>query len=260
MGMLANKIILVTGAGSGIGRASSIGMAQEDAKVIVVDMNSEGGDETVNIIKNQGGDAIFIQTDVTKSSDVTSMVEDSLKKFGSIDVLYNNVGGWRIDSNDSVTENSEEEWDHLINLNLKSVYLVSRQVIPHMIERGGGSIINTITTNAYMTYPKVDGYSAAKAGVMELTKAMALTYAKNNIRVNGVVPGETLTPQWKRTYYSLPNKDEAIENMRKMIPLGRFAEPEDIAEMVIWLASDKSRYATGAIFVVDGGLTAGFYS
>ncbi len=260
MGSLDNKIMLVTGAGSGIGRASAVGMIKEGASLVVVDMDREGGDETVRIIKNQGGDAIFLKADVTKSSDVDTMVEDALKQYGRIDVLYNNVGGWRTDNKDSVTGNTEDEWDHLMDLNLKSVYLVSRKIIPHMIKQGGGSIINTITTNAYMTYPMVDGYSAAKAGVMELTKAMALTYAKDNIRVNGVVPGETLTPQWKRTYYNLPNKDEAIESMRKMIPLGRFAEPEDIAEMVIWLASDKSRYATGAIFIIDGGLTAGFYS
>ncbi len=260
MGILDGKIALVTGAGSGIGRASALGMAKEGAKVVVAVIDPKGGEETVSLIEEQKGEAVFIQADATKASSVEKMVSQALQKYSKIDILHNNVGGWRTDSNDSVTTNTEEEWDQLINLNLKSVYLVSRNVIPNMIEHGGGSIINTVTTNAYMTYPMVDGYSASKAGVMELTKAMALTYAKHKIRVNGIVPGETLTPQWKKTFYDLPNKDEVIEGMKKMIPLGRLAEPEEIAEMAVWLASEKSRYATGGIFVVDGGLTAGFYS
>ena len=163
------------------------------------------------------------------------------------------------DPRDTVTQDSEAEWDGLIGLNLKSTFLVSKEVIPHMIRNGGGSIINTITTDAYMTYVGCEAYAAAKGGVRELTRAMCLDYAKYNIRVNGLAPGETRTPQWEASVEAARNPEEAREAYRRRIPMGRLAEPEDIALGALFLASEDARYVNGHILFVDGGLTSGFY-
>ncbi len=169
------------------------------------------------------------------------------------------MGGWQRENNDTVVNDSEEEWDRLINLNLRGVFLVSKEVVPIMIKKGGGSIINTITTNAYMNYVGNHAYGASKGGVKELTRSMCLDYAKYNIRVNGLVPGETITPQWTASMESGPNPEESKSLLLKKIPMGRFAMPEDVALGALFLASDDSRYVNGHILFVDGGLTAGFY-
>jgi NAD(P)-dependent dehydrogenase (short-subunit alcohol dehydrogenase family) len=147
----------------------------------------------------------------------------------------------------------------LTDLNLKSIYVVSREVIPQMIKQGGGAIVNTITINAFLTQPGTAAYSAAKAGAYQLTRAMALDYAKHNIRVNGIAPGEIHTPLWLSTYDNLPNSKEVKQSVLNRIPLGRFGEPEDAAFPALWLASDEARYVTGQIITVDGGISAGVY-
>ena len=259
MNRLQGKTALITGAGSGIGRATAILFAAEGAKVAVNDISVEGGSETVRLIKEAEGEATFFKANVTKLPEVKSMVKQVLDRYSKIDVLHNNVGGWQRENNDTVINDSEEEWDRLINLNLRGVFLVSKEVVPIMIKNEGGSIINTITTNAYMNYVGNHAYGASKGGVKELTRSMCLDYAKYNIRVNGLVPGETITPQWTVSMESGPNPEEAKISLLKKIPMGRFAEPEDIALGALFLASDESRYVNGHILFVDGGLTSGFY-
>ena len=259
MNRLKGKTALITGAGSGIGRATAILFAVEGAHVAVNDISGEGGHETVRLIQEAKGEATFYKADVTKWPEVKAMGSQVRDRYNGIDILHNNVGGWQRENNDTVVNDSEEEWDRLINLNLRGVFLVSKVVVPIMVEKGGGSIINTITTNAYMNYVGSHAYGASKGAVRELTRSMCLEYAKHNIRVNGLVPGETITPQWTASIESSPNPEESKNFLLKKIPMGRFAKPEYIAMGALFLASDDSRYVNGHILFVDGGLTAGFY-
>ncbi len=259
MNRLQGKTALITGAGSGIGRATAVLFAAEGAKVAVNDISEKGGRETVQLIKEANGEATFHKADVTKGTGVKAMVSQVRNRYGRIDVLHNNVGGWQKENNDTVVNDSEAEWDRLINLNLRGVFLVSKEVVPIMIQGGGGSIINTITTNAYMNYVGNHAYGSSKGAVRELTRSMCLDYAKHNIRVNGLVPGETVTPQWTASIEAATNPEEVKSFLIKKIPMGRFAQPEDIARGALFLASDESSYVNGHILFVDGGLTAGFY-
>jgi len=256
---LEGMVALITGAGSGIGRAVSVLFSKEGAAVAANDVSEKGGKETVEMIMKAGGKASFYKCDVTKHEQVKEMVKSVVDTYGKIDILHNNVGGWQREANDLVTTDTEEEWDRLMNLNLRGTFLVSKEVIPHMIKNKGGSIINTITTNAYMNYPGFAAYGAGKGAVKELTREMCLDYAKYNIRVNGLVPGETITPQWLATMELASNPAIARDGLLKKIPQERFAEPEDIALGALFLASPDSRYVNGHILFVDGGLTAGFY-
>jgi NAD(P)-dependent dehydrogenase (short-subunit alcohol dehydrogenase family) len=259
MNRLQGKTALVTGSGSGIGRATAMIFAAEGAKVAVNDVSEKGGNETVQLIKKAKGEAFFYKADVTKHAEVKAMVEKILERYGKIDILHNNVGGWQKENNDTVINDSEQEWDRLINLNLRGTFLVSKEVVPVMIKNGGGSIINTITTNAYMNYMGNHAYGTSKGGLRELTRSMCLDYGKYNIRINGLVPGETVTPQWTASIEAAPNPEETKTFLIKKIPAGRFAQPEDIARGALFLASDDSSYVNGHILFVDGGLTAGFY-
>jgi NAD(P)-dependent dehydrogenase (short-subunit alcohol dehydrogenase family) len=258
MERLQGKVALITGAGSGIGRATAILFAKEGARVAVNDFVVEGGQETVRLIQAAGGQADFFRANVMNTDEVKRMVQQIVDKFGKIDILHNNVGGWQRDQHDTVVDDSEEEWNRLINLNLRGTFLLSKEVIPLMIKSGGGSIINTVTTNAYMNYAGNEAYGTAKGGLRELTRAMCLDYARYNIRINGLVPGETRTPQWEASMNVAPNPEEARTSLLRKIPAGRFAQPEDIALGALYLASDDSKYVNGHILFVDGGLTAGF--
>ncbi len=258
-GRLAGKVALVTGSGSGIGRGVARLFAREAARVAVVDVKPEGGTETVELIEKEDREAIFVQANVLNPAQMKAAVAQIVGTFGAIHILHNNAGGWQREAHDTVLEDSEEEWDRLTDLNLKSVYVVSREVLPHMIKQGGGAIVNTITINAFLTQPGTAAYSAAKAGAFQLTKAMALDYAKYHVRVNGIAPGEIHTPLWNSTYDNLPNSNEVKQSVLNRIPLGRFGEPEDVAFPALWLASDEARYITGQIITVDGGISAGVY-
>jgi meso-butanediol dehydrogenase/(S,S)-butanediol dehydrogenase/diacetyl reductase len=256
MGRLEGKVAVVTGSSSGIGRAVARLFAKEGAKVGVVDINAVGGEETVQQVRIEGGEASFFQADVTKSEEVRRMGKQVHEKFGTVTILHNNAGGWKWDLHDTVTDNSEEEWDRLIDLNLKSVFLVSKEFLPGMMKKGG-SIINTVSINSFMPVEQSAAYSAGKAGGYTLTKAMALDYAKYGVRVNGIAPGEILTPLQIKTMDAFPDPKAGMEAISRSIPLGRFGEPEDIATVALFLASDDARYVTGEIIVADGGLTIG---
>jgi NAD(P)-dependent dehydrogenase (short-subunit alcohol dehydrogenase family) len=257
MNRLAGKTAMITGAASGIGLATAILFAKEGAKIAVVDIDASRGDAAISAIREQGGEAWFFRADVLRAADVKILVDGVISQFGRIDVLHNNVGGWQKELKDTITDSTEQEWDRLIDLNLKGTFLVSKQVIPHMIQARGGSIINTVTTNAFMNYLHEEAYGSAKAAVVQLTKSMAMDYAKYGIRVNGIAPGEVRTPQREATYTDANR--EAEQTINRKIPLGRVAEPEDVALAALFLASEDSRYVTGNILFVDGGLMAGFY-
>ena len=259
MERLQGKVALITGSGSGIGGATAILFAKEGARVAVNDLIETGGQETVRLIQAAGGQADFFKANVMNTDEVKRMVQQVVAKFGKIDILHNNVGGWQRDQHDTVVDDTEDEWNRLINLNLRGTFLLSKEVVPLMIKNGGGSIINTVTTNAYINYVGNHAYGTAKGGLRELTRAMCLDYARYNIRVNGLVPGETVTPQWEASMNVAPNPEEARSSLLRKIPAGRFSQPEDIALGALFLASDDSRYVNGHILFVDGGLTAGFY-
>jgi len=258
-GRLNGKIAVVTGSGQGIGRGIARLFGKEGAKVVVVDMNEAGAKETAGIIQKEGGESFAIRTNVLIASEVKLMVDQVIAKYGRIDVLHNNVGGWQKEAHDTIIDDTEQEWDRLVNLNLKSTFLVSREVVPHMVKRGGGTIVNTITINAFLTQQGTAAYSAAKAGAFQFTRASALDLAKYHIRVNGIAPGEIETPLWLNTYNNLPGSEQVKASVLARIPLGRFGTPEDVAFTALWLASDEARYITGQIIVVDGGITAGVY-
>jgi len=258
---LAGKVAIVTGAGSGIGRAGALLMAKEGAKVAVVDISVKGGQETVQSIRKSGGEAVFIEANVTKESEVRSMVEQVISKYGHIDILYNNAGGWQRELRDTVIDNTSEEWDRLINLNLRSTFLCCKYVVPEMVKAGKGSVINTSSNAGFMNSPRVEAYGAAKAAIIELTKSMCMDYGPTGIRVNVIAPGEVVTPQWNATYDLMTpdQKKKTLDFMVNCIPIGRFAQPEDVAKVVLFLASDESAYLSGVMIPIDGGTTAGLY-
>jgi NAD(P)-dependent dehydrogenase (short-subunit alcohol dehydrogenase family) len=260
MNRLKDKVALITGSGSGIGRATAVLFAAEGAKVAVNDINEKDGQATVDMISDNGGESFFIKADVVKSDEVKRLVQSVVQKFDRIDVLHNNVGGATMQAHDTVVDDDENEWDRLIGLNLRATYLVSKHVVPFMIKQNGGAIINTITTNAYMNYVGLEAYATAKGALRELTRSMCLDYAKFNIRVNGLAPGETRTPHWEAHTRAQSHPEQFMKWKLDKIPAGRFAQPEDIALGVLFLASDDARYVNGHVLFVDGGLTAGFYA
>lgn len=246
---------IITGAGSGIGKASALLFAREGAKVIVADHNEKSGSDVANQIKNEGGEAIFVRTDVTKSSSIQEMVQKSVAKFGKIDVLFNNVGFFGISG--TVVEIKEEDWDLMIEINLKSTFLVSKYVIPEMLKLGKGSIVNMASECGFVGTPGESAYCAAKAGVVLLTKAMALDYAAKGIRVNAIAPCNIDTPMFNR--YLNEHSDDAVElrkEVLKMMPMQRFGKPEEIAAVALFLASDDASYVTGTTIMADSGFTS----
>jgi NAD(P)-dependent dehydrogenase (short-subunit alcohol dehydrogenase family) len=253
---LENKIGLVTGGASGIGRATCILASKEGASVIVTDIDDANGKQTAELVKQSGGRASYYHMDVTKEDEVRRVVSGVVHEHGRIDFLHNNAGGWKVDMSDT-PKSSVQLWSQLIDLNLTSVFIVTRYVIENMCERKSGAIVNASSINGFYPNPGCVAYSTAKAGVIGFTKTMALELAPYNIRINAVCPGEIRTPIWNNTFKLLPNSEKAVESLRRAIPLHRIGEPEDIARSVVWLASDEASYITGAILVVDGGRTVG---
>jgi NAD(P)-dependent dehydrogenase (short-subunit alcohol dehydrogenase family) len=254
---LEGKIALVTGAGSGIGRAIAILFAYEGAKIGVnVHQNVPGGEETVSDIMQKGGEAVLLQADVSNSGDVRSMMERLCKRFGGIDILVNNSGVGTTRTPDRVTDIGEDEWDRVIDVNLKGMFLTSKYTIPHMKERGGGAIVNISSIRGLLGSPVLASYCASKGGMVLLTKEMAVDYARDNIRVNCVCPGFTETEMLKTYLKKQDDPDEARKIFSEMAALRRIGQPEEIAYSALFFASEESSFITGVALPVDGGYVA----
>jgi len=250
---LAGKVAIVTGGGSGIGRATAVLFAREGARVVVADYAPEGGQETVRMIREHGGEALFVESDVSKAEDMQRLVQTTVDAYGRIDILFNNAA---VTIPASVVDATEEVWDKTMDIDLKGVFLLSKYAIPHLINGGGGSVINMASMCGLVASPSQAPYSAAKGGVVALTRQMAIDYARYNIRVNGIAPSEVRTPMFLGFIHRAPDPEKKMQELVARIPMGRVAEPEEIARVALFLASDESSYITGVTLPVDGGLTA----
>lgn len=251
---LKNKVALITGAGSGIGRESALLFAREGAVIAVVDVNDQAGHETAAMVEQQGGRAAYCRADVSKAADCAHMIALAEKQFGKLDVLFNNAGIMHSKDDDALTTD-EAIWDLTMNINAKGVFFGCKYGIPALRRAGGGSIINTASFVALLgaATPQI-AYTASKGAVLSLTRELAVIHAKEDIRVNALCPGPLRTP----LLMSFLDTDEKKQRRLVHIPMGRFGEAKEIAYAAVYLASDESSYVTGTEFLVDGGLTAAY--
>ena len=252
-GTLENKVALVTGAGSGIGRASSLVLAREGARVVVSDINASSAEETLSIIKERGGEGVAVHADVSKANDVRVLVAQVVETYGRLDCAYNNAG---VEGSlpGRLHDYPEETWDRLIDVNLKGVWLCLKYEVPQMLKQGSGAIVNTASAVGLVAGRQLSAYVASKHGVVGLTKAAALEYATDGIRVNAVCPGVIDTPMYRR---AIQGREDGIEeHVSAVQPIGRMGTPEEIGESVAWLLSDAASLVTGFAMPVDGGYTA----
>ena len=253
---LNDKVALITGAGSGIGRESALLFSAEGAKVVVVDVVDAAGNETVAMIQNaqRGGDACYVHADVSKAADCENMVKVAEQSFGKLNVLFNNAGIMHGDDDNAMTTD-EKVWDLTMNINLKGVFLGCKYGIPALKRAGGGSIINTASFVALLgaATPQV-AYTASKGGVLAMTRELAIVHARENIRVNALCPGPLRT----ELLMKFLNTEEKKQRRLVHIPMGRFGEAKEMAYAALYLASDESSYVTGTEFMVDGGITAAY--
>jgi NAD(P)-dependent dehydrogenase (short-subunit alcohol dehydrogenase family) len=249
--LLQNKVTLVTGAGGGIGRGTALVLAREGAKVLVSDISTRRGEETVAMVRQAGGEAEFRKADVSRAADVEALISAAVSKWGRLDGAHNNAG---ISGRIALTaEDTEENWDQTLAVDLKGVWLCMKYEIIQMLKQGGGVIVNTASTAGLLAAPRMGAYAAAKHGVIGITQTAAIEYAEKNIRINAVCPGVIGTPpilEWME-------KDERLKKtLLAQEPIGRTGTPEEIGNAVAWLFSDAASFVTGASIPVDGGLTA----
>jgi NAD(P)-dependent dehydrogenase (short-subunit alcohol dehydrogenase family) len=254
MAILMGKRAIITGAASGIGRATALLFAREGAAVSILDLDKAGGEATAQTIQEEGGRAIFILCDVTQSADCRRAVRLTVSELGGLDILFNNAG---IIRRATVLDTTEEEWDRVMAVNLKSIFLLSKYDIPVMAQAGGGVIVNAASGWGLVGGRKAVSYCASKAAVVNMTRAMALDHGPQNIRVNCICPGDTDTPMLHDEARQLGVPDQHFMAEAAVRPLGRLGRPEDIAQAALYLASDASSFITGTALVVDGGGLAG---
>jgi NAD(P)-dependent dehydrogenase (short-subunit alcohol dehydrogenase family) len=250
--MLADKVVIITGAASGMGKSAALLFSRNGAKVVLADIDERGGNDVAQAINqksNSGKDALFVMTDVAKAEDAERCVRATLEEFGAVNGLYNNAG---INPVGTVVDTSEELWEQVIGTNLKGTYLMSKFAIPEMQRKGGGSIVCTSSVDGVMAIYNEAAYIASKGGVISLTKSMAIDFAKDKIRVNCILPGAIRTPLLEKFMKENPSVGDQSHGHA----LGRIGEPEEVANMVMFLLSDLSSFVTGAIIPVDGGYSA----
>lgn len=249
---LQNRVALVTGGAGGIGRATALALAAEGAKVVVSDMHREGGEETVRLIQDAGGGALFIRSDVTRWNEVRALVDETLLHYGRLDCAVNNAG---IGGDMVLTHEREESmWDSILDVNLKGVWLSMKAELAAMLEGKGGAIVNVSSASGLVGFRYGSAYAASKHGVIGLTRSAALEYARRNIRVNAVCPGFTDTPMVSAIGDFNP---QFMESTLKLVPMRRLGLPEETARAILWLCCDDSSFVTGHALAVDGGIVSG---
>lgn len=254
MKKFAGKVALITGASSGIGRATALAFAREGAQVVVASRRIVEGEETTQLVKDRGGEAMFVQTDVAKASEVEALVDKTVAMYGRLDIAFNNAGVQG--ALKKLIDITESDFEFIININLKGVLLSMKYEIIQMLKQGGGAIVNTSSSFGLLGAPAATLYAASKHGVEGITKSAALEYAKLGIRINSVSPGSIETPMINRFFTANPFSSSAEEARSEDIalhPLGRIGEPEEVAEAVVWLCSDQASFVTGHSLAVDGG-------
>lgn len=257
---LAGKVAIVTGAGNGIGRAIANAMARAGARITVSDILDNDGERTVKEIAEIGGEAVFVRGDVSQEDEVRNMVDVAANTFGSIDILVNNAGGGG--SSGRIHQTQADDFDRVISVNLRSTFLSTKFVIPHFLTKGGGCVVNIASTYGLIGAPNVPAYCAAKAGVINLTRQVALDYGADHIRVNAICPGYIDTGLGRRratlTEAELAAALARREKAAKMQPLGRQGQPAEVASVAVFLCSDAASFMTGSILTVDGGCVTTF--
>jgi NAD(P)-dependent dehydrogenase (short-subunit alcohol dehydrogenase family) len=249
---LKDKIAIVTGAGAGIGRGIAERFGREGAAVVIAEIDAATGDAAARSIRDAGGDALFVPTDVSNEAQVKSMAQKALDRYGRIDVLCNNAAILLVHEEARAHELTNETWDRTMAVNLRGYWLCSKYVVPAMLRQGSGSIIHVASPTGLFGFTRLTAYSTSKGGVVGLTRAMAADYAPDHIRVNAIVPGTIDTPM-NAIELSDPKKRQ---HFAEIAPAGRLGTPEDLAGIALFLASEDSNYCIGGIFTVDGGLTA----
>jgi NAD(P)-dependent dehydrogenase (short-subunit alcohol dehydrogenase family) len=242
------KAAIITGGSSGIGRAAAVALAKQGVKIAIAARRAKEGEETVRLVKEAGSEGIFVKTDVANENDVRSLVEKTVKQYNRLDYAFNNAG--IEEKTTPLVDQTSEVFDQIMNVNVKGVWLSMKYEIPEMIRTGGGAIVNTSSGAGVVGYPQQPIYIASKHAVLGLTKSAALEYAKSGIRINAIAPGVTETEMVERVDKQL------IEHLKSITPIGRIGDPQEIANAVVWLLSDKASFVLGHTLLVDGGVVS----